>query len=291
MRRCGTGTVSDGALALHDHACWVYTSPDEHRRVLTDYLSRGLARNERVLFLASPPERAPLAIEYLLDAGVPFDVPLAEGQLVIGAAEEAYLVDGRFDGDDRLRAYAAQVRAAVDDGYLGLRVAAELSWLQGCPDARHSWPGYELRADLLAARLPFTALCIYDGRRWKPDELALIESVHQVNVSVRPGPPLIRFRVCASPDGVLCLGGELDFTHADRLVPALTTAALAAERPMLDVSGLEFVDVAGMRALVRACRAVADLRGLVTIRGASRAFQRLWQLGSFDVATRAVTVQ
>jgi anti-anti-sigma factor len=269
----------------------VYASQDEHRRVLTDYLSRGLARRERVLFLASPPERAPLAIEYLLDAGVPVDVPLAEGQLVIGAAEEAYLADGRFDGDDRLRAYAEQVRAAVDDGYVGLRVAAELSWLRGRADARHSWPGYELRADLLATRLPLTALCIYDGRQWQPDELALIESVHQIDMSDRPGPPLVGFRVYASPDGVLCVGGELDFIHADRLVAALTTAALAAERPVLDVSGLEFVDLAGMRVIVRACQAVADMRGPVTIRGASRAFRRLWQWGSFDAATRAVTVR
>lgn len=291
MRSAGSSLSSAEELELHDHACWVYTSDEEHRRILTTYLTAGLARGERVLFLASPAERMPLVLEYLADAGQPVDDLRARGQLVLGVAEEAYLVDGHFDGDDRLRSYAAQVRAAVADGYAGLRVAAEVSWLHGCPAAQHAWPGYELKADLLATQLPFTALCAYDGRQWSVDELALIESFHQVNMRAEAAPPVAGFRVYAAPDGVLRLDGELDFAHSDRLSAALATAALAAERPVLDVSGLAFVDLAGMRAILTACQQVADARGPVTIRGASRTFRRIWQLGAFDTATHGVTVR
>jgi anti-anti-sigma factor len=52
-------------------------------------------------------------------------------------------------------------------------------------------------------------------------------------------------------DGLLRIGGELDFDNAERFTPVLRAAPTNGVRTV-DASGLEFCDVAGVRALVSA---------------------------------------
>jgi anti-anti-sigma factor len=49
--------------------------------------------------------------------------------------------------------------------------------------------------------------------------------------------------------GVLCLSGELDLSDADTVRRALVAAVSLEPTVVVDLSGLSFIDVAGMRAL------------------------------------------
>jgi anti-anti-sigma factor len=59
-------------------------------------------------------------------------------------------------------------------------------------------------------------------------------------------------------------------------------AARRSRSGVLDVTELDFVDVAGMRAIARACQTLVHHAGQARIRGASPTFRRIWRLAEFD---------
>ncbi|WP_425394441.1 MEDS domain-containing protein [Actinoplanes subtropicus] len=78
--------------------------------------------------------------------------------------------------------YASAVQEARGDRYQGFRVAADVAWLARHEVAREVWPGCEWGADLLAKRLPFTALRLYDPQDWPPLDLGLLRAVHSRSI-------------------------------------------------------------------------------------------------------------
>jgi anti-anti-sigma factor len=97
-------------------------------------------------------------------------------------------------------------------------------------------------------------------------------------VSASDGPPL-RASVQRSGDtAVVTLVGELDLATADRLRTRLLTVVRsdpAPSRLVLDVSGLHFVDAAGIAVLLTAQRALAAGGGKVVLRSPSRLVTRV----------------
>lgn len=82
---------------------------------------------------------------------------------------------------------------------------------------------------------------------------------------------------------VLFMAGEVDVTATEQLEDALTTGcSLAGDRLVVDVSGLAFMDLAGLRILLRAhSRLLGQGRAGITVRGASGAVRRIFELAGF----------
>lgn len=71
----------------------------------------------------------------------------------------------------------------------------------------------------------------------------------------------ITIRPAADGATLVHLSGELDSSNAERLDQALSaTLAAAPERMVFDLSGLRFMDSAGIAVLVRAATAVASVQ-------------------------------
>jgi anti-anti-sigma factor len=89
-------------------------------------------------------------------------------------------------------------------------------------------------------------------------------------------------RIVHEPDGatVLFVGGEVDLTTAAQLGDALTTGcSLADDGLVVDVSGLAFLDVAGLRELFLAHQfLLGQGRTGISVRRASGAVRRLFEL-------------
>jgi anti-anti-sigma factor len=268
-------------LGPHQHACWMSDTSPENQPRLTGYLATGLSRGERVGFYGASPGQLETVAADLSKAGVAVGELVDRGQLILGSAEDQYLAGADFDPHRQLELYAAAVEASVDEGYQGFRVAADLAWLHGRTEAGRAWPGYELAADLLASRLPFTALCIYEPSLHEQRQLALIEALHSVAVRDCDNPIETGFRLYAQRDGSIRLRGELDLTYAPDVAAALSIAARYSHPGVIDVSGLRFVDAAGLWAIVGACRIMAFGSGGATIRGGSAMFHRIWRLAGF----------
>jgi len=267
--------VSD--LTVHDHLCFVYDRDAKARRSLLDYVVAGLARRERVHVYREPGAPGATIEDGLRAAGLPVSDLVDGGMLRVGSARDTHLADGGVDATGLLGAFAAATRSALADGLTGLRVYVETGFLLDQPDALAAWPGYELRVDLLAKQLPITAVCAYDVRGWAPGHLTLAETVHS-----RQSRGHGAFRMHAGRDGTLRLSGEIDRSAAEQLYRLLVKTAGSRPTPVLDVSGVSFVDVSGARSIGTACEAIAGRHGPTRLRAATPLLRKIWESATWS---------
>lgn len=262
-----------------DHVCWTYTDDVRYLDVLRRYVTDGLLAGQRVACYVDP-RALDRCVDHFKSSVPGADEAFQRGALAVATFEEAYLDDGRFDPDRRIDGYEQATLQAVRDGYSGLRVLGEATAMVNDPSVRSSWAGYELRADLLAARLPLIALCAYDLRWCDPDALSMLRAVHRGSFGSLSREP--RFHVHAGPEGEIAFSGEIDLECSGTVAQIVTAAARDLPSPVLDVSGLRFIDVSGMRAVAAGAREMSSSTAPVQIRGASPVFKRMWELLGFD---------
>jgi ABC-type transporter Mla MlaB component len=237
------------------------------------FLAGGLARGERLLCVG---DRAIAALPG--DAGVlDVDRLLTDGRLTTLTVAEAYAAAGPFSAETQRRYYDTETRRALDDGFTGLRVVAEISDLAADPGHAEELGRWEQVADeFMASGSGMSAMCAYRSDVPAP-ALARIAAVHP---AVRAPEDLVPFRAYVV-DGRLTLVGEVDTFSADRLATVLATAPVGRELDV-DVSALRFVDVAGCRVLARWARGLTAGGASVRLRGASGLLRRMWQLLALD---------
>ena len=255
-----------------DHVCWVYDDPSSFAAVARQFLADGLARGERLLFVGDAEGRAALQEP---DPALPaLDDLVARGALDVVAVEGAYRT-GRFDVDRQLAFYDAATRRAVDDGYTGLRVVADVTPLAANAGGQAELVRWEHRADDFFASGPgMSAMCAYRRSRVDPEVLAGAVAVHPQVHAPDDVPP---FRLWFD-DGGLALAGVLDAFSADHALRVLLGSHVAGPVVRLDISRVEFIDAAGCRALARWSQALSQRSARLHLVGTTRLFRRTWQV-------------
>jgi ABC-type transporter Mla MlaB component len=270
--------VPDTAALIRpgEHACCRFALAADRERLAMDFVSGGLRRGHRVLYMAQPEEIGHLTSRVAAE-DPDVATALRRGQLELRRTEEAYLPDGCFDPDRMVDAVRDAHSAALAYGYSGLSITGDVSWaLSGAPGCDRL-PEYERRAAGLAADGSLRMLCRYEHARFDLGLLAEIAAVHDLDASpelasIGRHTGLAGARTVAIP--ALRLVGELAFDGAEALA-ALLSAHFHGRR-RLDLADLHLVDVAGMRALR------GHGRQSLQIRGASDAVRRLLALLAWD---------
>jgi anti-anti-sigma factor len=247
--------------------------------VLTKFFADGKAAGERLVYAAPAGDEHRL-VEYLWRAGHEPHELVRRGQLVLTTVEEAYLPAGHFDAARRLAEYEQQVHQALADGFSGLRVAGEAATVASHPAVDGAWEGFELRADLMAARLSFVGLCGYDLRDCAGVDLEVVRAVHRKQLDGEDERERM-FRLYALGEDVLALEGEVDLTSAEKVRGLLSEVRHDMRSLRLDVSRLAFIDVSGVRALADVAREAAQ-SAPSRICGSSPTFKKVWSLLGFD---------
>lgn len=253
-----TGVVDSARdLGHHDHLCWGY----EHHRDFCDealvFVDEGLSLGHRILYTGEADTdglRAELdgigGLDRLIDDG-------AIQLLQILATYEA------ASSHDQAEVYAGATRQALDAGYTGLRTVADATVLVMEPTDRDAFVRYEHRMDrLMAAGLPFSAMCGYDRGRLGEPAVAEIGCVH----------PLVHgsgttFQIHAHSGGdAMRLAGDIDAWHEVAVEDAFTRtlAARPFTRLTVDCSELAFSHHRGLEAIDRAARAAGVELSLVS---------------------------
>jgi hypothetical protein len=102
-------------VRLGDHLCLPFASDDEQREVLTAYITDGLDRGERVLYLAD--QTQPEAIgRWLSIRGVDSASAMERGQLQIRNVSSEPFVADKFDPDIVITLIRFEVREARQAG-------------------------------------------------------------------------------------------------------------------------------------------------------------------------------
>ncbi|HVF19467.1 MAG TPA: MEDS domain-containing protein [Mycobacteriales bacterium] len=270
-------------LARGDHACWSYSSDEEHAEVLRAFLVAGLREDERVLYVGDESEvRAMLSdLAAVADTGT----LLRDGKLVVGDVDDAYLPDGVFDPAACVEGFRDVALQAVDDGYAGVRVAGENTSILNRPGMLQLWYDYEIRVELLTASMPILGLCCFDRRHSDDPVLAILDSVHRVAIGTAS---VLGFTVHGRADGRLSLAGEVDAFTVPQLKQVLSGAARDVDDLVIDVAGLEFIDSSGLRLLDRLAHGRIPRQGPITVVGATSHLRGIWQLLRPDHASAVV---
>ncbi|WP_448639558.1 MEDS domain-containing protein [Geodermatophilus sp. URMC 63] len=267
---------SPTGLLPGDHVCWTFPDAAGLAAAVVPFLDEGRRLGEQLLLVgASRP--------VLLTAtdGLPGrDELLDSGQLQLRTLEDAYAAGGELVPAEQVRRYRDTVRAALDGGRSGLRVAADISALAaaGRPALRQLH-AYEQLADVLVDEVPMTALCLYDAAAGH-DVLGPVAVLHPAQ-HLGGREPLAHL---SGRGTTLALHGEVDRTEAAHVATALTDVAGGTPGELvLDLTDLRFLDVAGARALEGAVRELAARGTRVRMTGARRAVLRCLDLFGLDL--------
>lgn len=264
-----------GGYLRGDHVCCTYADDALRRVVLSNFFADGIAAGERLVYVAS--DSGGCARTDLRALGLPVDRLMRERRLVVASARDVSATGGRFDADVYTDAVRAHVADALREGFTGLRVASDGTALLSQPRAVGEWLAFELRADAAALETPLVALCTYDTRYCCSERLQVLRAVHTCELQHgSASEPMFRLR-CTGGRHVFT--GELDFSVADGVAALLERAAADRGGLELELSGVEFVDVAVMRAFAGIARSAP--RG-ATLLGASEDFRRVWSLLGLD---------
>jgi ABC-type transporter Mla MlaB component len=255
-----------------DHVCWAYEDDASFEDAALRFLTEGLARGDRLLWVGDGGE------DLLRRSGGPLaavDDLLASGALRVLSTAEGYGRSLTFSPEQQLAQYDTATRAAIDAGYRGLRVVADVTPLAADTERRADLLRWEHLADDYVAHGPgFSALCAYRLAEVTPETVADAAAVHPLSHS--DGRPTA-FRVWFD-DGGLVLAGDVDTFTAPRLRRLLTTTHMSTPVVRLELSLLDFVDLAGVRAVAAWAGRLHARSARLQVVAAPRLFRRMWEL-------------
>jgi hypothetical protein len=111
-----------------DHICTLYRSPEEQLRAAIEYIREGLERGERCLYICVEHDVATFR-RALNVAGIDVLFEEARGAFVLRTKHDGHLKGGAFDPNAMIAMLEDAVQDALDDGFNGLCVGGDMTWL------------------------------------------------------------------------------------------------------------------------------------------------------------------
>lgn len=175
-----TMTNSIEQLGMGDHVAYFFRSNAERLAFVIPYISIGLQRNERCLYIAED-NSIPRIYRELQNIGVDVDEAQKRGALSVVTKRETYLRYGLFEPEKMISDLAAEVIHSLDRGFTGFRASGEMSWALDLPSALARLIEYEERLEA-AWPAEFGGVCQYDCTRFSAELIAKMKRIHKIYV-------------------------------------------------------------------------------------------------------------
>jgi len=156
-RKMGIDVLGD--VPWGTHLCLFYKTREDLIDTLLPYFKIGLENNEFCMWITSEPLSQEEAKNSLRDAVTDLDRYLRTGQIEIVPHSEWYLKEGVFNLQRVLGAWADRLNQALANGYVGMRVTGNTTWLK-----RKDWrnfANYEKDVDKEVSKYRMIAICTY----------------------------------------------------------------------------------------------------------------------------------
>lgn len=152
-------------LGFHDHLCLIYESPEEQFAAIVPFVRLGLERGEKCVYVADDNTSAEV-LEQMKRGGVDTVRALETGALSVITKKEAYLKQGYFDPDWMIQFLKEATDAAKAEGYTGLRVTGEMTWVLGGDPGSERLMEYEAKLNYFFPENDALAICQYNIGRF-----------------------------------------------------------------------------------------------------------------------------
>lgn len=268
-RYCGLVTLA--AVPGEDwdsHLLLLYHDQSDRVASVVSWVHRGLDRGDKIFYSTVPGEPALMAalVPALESGGDGVARAMRDGQFSFISLEEF------FPGAQQ----AALARRALAEGYPGVRFSAQADAALQSIGERDYRAIDELMEELCRSSA-VSALCLYGARGDVGTSLSAVLDSHPH--AVRDA--LMRLR----RDGNrIEVAGEVDLASAQVLAGVLQRSYDVADptETMLDVSRLEFIDVAGCRGLVIGTEDLRRAGGTVFVQGSAGHIRKVMSLVGLD---------
>jgi HD-GYP domain-containing protein (c-di-GMP phosphodiesterase class II) len=162
-------------IRLGDHMVILYEEEDEVVEYLTAYIHSALMRNERCIYITGDADTN-VVLELIRKLNHEEQIT---GELVLLDRDDTYSMDGTFDPDRMIALLSNLAEEAVSDGYNGLAITGEISWLLDYKNGRELIIEYEWKLnEHIFGRYPVSALCRYNMNKFSDDMIINIIQLH-----------------------------------------------------------------------------------------------------------------
>lgn len=144
---------------------------------LVPYFRTGIEKNERSIWVTAEPLRARAATEELARVMPELDRHLEKRQIRILDSESWYAGLASADQESVLETWLREVREASLEGFTGLRISGNLSFVDRKEMA--SLMRYEAAVDRTFPALQVIAVCSYDLGKCEPADLSNVLRAHR----------------------------------------------------------------------------------------------------------------
>jgi two-component system, sensor histidine kinase PdtaS len=158
-----TDSVSDYIQNLNagNHISCIYRSDKELLSVLVPFFTVGLERRNKCLFTIGIKTQNQI-IDTFKEAGVDLSSYVQRGDFVFIKNEDLYLKDGEFNESGVFGLLKNAEADALKQGYSGLFVSGEASWLIENPSAEANFIKYEAAINDFLQNSTIKTLCLYN---------------------------------------------------------------------------------------------------------------------------------
>jgi anti-anti-sigma factor len=262
------------ALRPGDHLCWSFADDAAFTAAAVACVAEGLEAGERVVFSASGRS------EELLGRLGPLHPLRAvdRGALVVVPVHELYGDGKAIDPEEQVARYASLVGQARNDGYRGLRAVVDATELVTDPAARRRFAEYEVLVERTIASTAMSAMCSYHAGVLGSDALGELACIHPRRNAAAAGVGFCLYWA----EGGFALDGEVDITNVSAFRSSLQqTGHAPGDVVDLDVRGLHFIDVGGLRAIAQFARTLGRDGRRLRLRNARPIHRRAWSAAGF----------
>jgi len=163
-------------LRPREHICFFYEGKTDLFQVVIPFLAGGLTKEERCLYIADENSAAEIKAGLLMH-GLDVRKCLESGQLRVDKARMFPIRHG-FDAQEMISLDASAVKEALTEGYSGLRIAGEASWILHDLSGLEGLMRCETVVNTVLRDLPLKALCLYNARRFSGNVILKVLRTH-----------------------------------------------------------------------------------------------------------------
>lgn len=168
-------------MKIGDHIVLLYKDMIEILSASVSFIKTSLARNEKCLYIKGDLDENLLLAE--LKKQIPdLDSNIARGQLQFLTKDETYALSNNFKADRMITKLKKESIKALKEGYAGLSITGELSWVLNFENGKEEIIEYEWKLNqYIFDDYPLIAMCRYNLNKFDKSIIkAIIELHHYV---------------------------------------------------------------------------------------------------------------
>jgi hypothetical protein len=170
-----TSTLAQARFRDHFHACAFVRGSDEERSVIDPFLTEGMQRGEKAVYIVDPAHRD--QHEARLSASV-----AASDMLEVTTWNEAHLKGGSFDQKRMMDALEEMIQSHAATGRPPMRLVGQMGWVFSSPPDIEELVAYEASVNEVLNRGKTPTVCVYDVRHLSGSMMMDLLRAHPLTV-------------------------------------------------------------------------------------------------------------